>query len=640
MSSSFVSLTPLIRTDLGVYCHLLEIDNTKILINCGAPKTMEMAIYESLMPRILACDVILLTSFGINCIGGLPHILHNNYYNKVISSVPIKVLGKICMEEHVRGMEPPLDIDVECFDRISEIKYLQPTIINGVEICAYNSGNSIGGCLYKISKGAEKIVIGFNVNHRKENHLDGMNISVIGDCGLCVFTGNHVLAENVSVVKRDDVFVRTIMNAVENKRRVIIPVRYSRLLEICLVLNEMANQKGCKVVCLSYLGNKFIERAKSMVEWAGEKVSSMFSEEKVNPFEFEGIRFVKHYVDLCEFDVLIVVDEWVSGCMFTSVLHCFNDKNNVIMVTDPRLKQMLRDECTEAKLYNFRLQQKVKEDLEDNNEEMEVEEQIDEEPEEVGVESHWSETKHEVWCESGQECFPSLSRRRAYDDYGEYVDKSMFVKDVAAVEEVQEIFVEEESLNEEREEVCRGLELKYDVACVEMMGVSDLGSCKMVLESLSPRKLVCVGEDSDTERFFYHTFKYMMCFEDVYLCRDKLVLSSNVLMGMVKLSDGFESVKYQKIGTDFVAGFRGIKNGDMIECIGEGPSMMLGHLEMNEMRRMIVERKMRVEQDDEGLVVEGCVWIRMSNSSLMIDGKDASVFYAVRDVIYNNLAFI
>lgn len=639
MPSSFVSLTPLIRTEVGIYCHLLEIDNVKILVNCGAPYTMDMSMYTPILPQILSCDAILLTSFGVNYVGALPYILQNNYYNKVFSSVPIKILGKICLDEHLKGIGKELEIDTGFFERISEIKYSQPTVISNVEICAYNSGNSIGGCLYKISKGAEKIVVGFNMNHRKENHLDGIGLSGIGDCSLCVVNGNHVLAENVSVAKRDSMFREMVGNVLDSGGKVILPVKYSRFLEVALILNNMMSQRNEKVVCLSYFGQRFVERARSMIEWAGEKVSSMFSEEKVNPFEFEKIEFIEHYQNISEFDVMIAVDEYVHGAMLTTALHQFNDENNVILLVDPRMDEVIKRESRTMKWYNFRFVERIDEKRGMNV--SDVAEDVAENVSDVeGVETDWSEIRYEVWCENGDEVFPSVSRRRAYDDYGEYMDRSLFVSEILPIEEMSEEEIEKEAIVEEREVGGEGIELKYRISKMDLMGISDLNSSKMIIETLSPRKLVCIGEDGDTERFFYHTFKYMPSFEDVYMCRSKIVLSSDVSMGVVKLDKGFDELDYQMIANDSIGSFKGTRDGDMVRCIGSGARMMIGHADINELRRMIIERNMRVEQDENGLLVEDSVWIRINPDGLTIDGKDTGVFYAVRDVVYRNSALI
>ncbi|KAG5859650.1 metallo-beta-lactamase-like domain-containing protein [Encephalitozoon hellem] len=639
MPSSFVSLTPLIRTDTGIYCHLLEIDNVKILVNCGAPYTMDMSIYTSVLPQILSCDAILLTSFGVNYVGALPYILQNNYYNKIFSSVPIKVLGKICLDEHLKGMGMEVEGYTACFERISEIKYSQPTVIGNVEICTYNSGNSIGGCIYKISKGAERIVIGLNMNHRKENHLDGIGFSGIGDCSLCVVNGNHVLAENISVAKRDNMFREIVGSVLSSGGKVILPVKYSRFLEIALILNSMMAQRNERIVCLSYFGQRFVERARSMIEWAGEKVSSMFSEEKVNPFEFEKIEFVGHYQDVSEFGVVVVIDEYVYGGILTTVLHQLNDENNMVLLIDPRMDEVIRKESRTMKWYSFRLVERIDEKRGTNGEDS-VEDVADDVSDVEGIETDWSEIRHEVWCENGDEVFPSMSRRRAYDDYGEYMDRSLFVSEILPVEEVSEEEMEKETIAEERELEGEGIVLKYRIEKMDLMGISDLNSCKMIVETLSPRKLVCIGEDGDTERFLYHTFKYMPCFEDVYVCRNKIVLSSDVSMGIVKLDKGFDELDYQVIANDSVGSFRGARDGDTVRCIGSGPRMVIGHTDINELRRMIIERNMRVEQEENGLLVEDSVWIRINPDGLTIDGKDAGVFYAVRDVVYRNSALI
>lgn len=638
MSSSFVSLTPLIDTETGVYCHLLEIDNTRILVNCGAPCTLDMSMYDAIMPQILSCDAILLTSFSISCIGGLPHILQNNYYNKVFSSVPIKVLGKICLDEQLRAMDPHVDMDTDCLERITEIKYSQPTVVNGIEICAYNAGHSIGGCLYRITKGLERIVIGFNINHRKENHLDGVSLASIASPSLCILNSSHVVSENVSVVKRDEMFRSIVEEALDRGRTVVLPVRHSRLLEIALVLNATMARRKERAVCLSYFGKSFVERARSMIEWAGEKMSEMFSEEKVNPFELEHIEFVRYYNRMPESRVVMVVDEGLCGSGAATLLQRFNDERNVLLLTDPRMEESIRRESAGMRYYEFRLVERIVEES-DVKKEM-VEKSVESESDEDGGNSHWSETRYEIWCSGESEYFPSVARRRAYNDYGEYVDRSLFIKTIVPNEEVEESKVSEESVFEEREEAGRGMMLRYRIATVDFMGVSDLNSCKTILESLSPKKLVCVGEDRDTGRFFYHTFKYMTWVEEVYNCRSKIILSSDVSMGKVRLGRDFYSLNYQKIGNAFVGKFRGVRTGDVVSYVGDTPEIMVGYVDLNEIKRSLIERNMRVDQDESGLLVEDSVWVRTTSDGISIDGDGTDVFYDVRSVIYKNIAFV
>lgn len=637
MSSSFISLTPLIDAEMGIYCHMLEIDNTRILINCGTLYTLDTSIYDPIMPQVLSCDVVLLTSFNVNCIGALSYIVQNNYYNKIFSSAPIKTLGRICLEEHVRGVGIN-NVNVEHFDRITEIKYSQPIVIDGVEICAYNAGNSIGGCLYKITKGMEKVVIGFNVNHRKENHLSGMNLASIASPSLCVFNTNHVLAENISVLKRDETLRSAIENAISQGRKIILPVRYSRFLEIALVLNTIMEKRREKAVCLSYFGRKFTERARSMIEWAGEKVHEMFSEEKISPFDFEHIEFVKHYSMLPDSNVIIVIDEGVYGCGMTTVLNRFNDGNNVLLLTDHRTENVMKDMSGTMKYYNFKLLERIVEKQDVRDEILDAD--AGSEPSDDGVALHWSESKYEIWCEDGGEYFPSLARRRAYDDYGEYVDRSLFAKEIVPNEEVEENEVSEESMIEEKEVAGEGIVLNYKVVNIDFTGVSDLNSCKTILESLAPKKLVCVGEDPNTGRFFYHAFKYMSCFEDVYRCKNKIILSMDTSMRKVKLSRDFCNINYQRIGNELVGKFKGLRIGDTVNYLEDTPEIMLGYIDMNGIRRSLTENNMRVDQDKNGLIVEDSVWVKSTADGVMIDGEDSGVFYAVRNAIYKSIAFI
>lgn len=179
-----VEYVPRIR-ELDSACLIVEIDDLKILVNFGTESTLSLDIYANL-EAIHSVTHILLCSSDISSIGGLLHLHTLNVTAPIYGTVPIKILGRIEMLERVKVLNVFHQMDTssfqtdKVFDRIVPLKYTQTVeLSDSITVGPLNSGSSIGGAVWKIRKNEQEWVICDRINHRKEAHLDGLDIANI-----------------------------------------------------------------------------------------------------------------------------------------------------------------------------------------------------------------------------------------------------------------------------------------------------------------------------------------------------------------------------------------------------------------------------------------------------------------------------
>lgn len=219
----------------------------------------------------------------------------------VYATVAVTQLGRVSTVEFYRskGHLGPLqsafmevsDVD-EWFDRITLIKYFQNmlTLENRILLTAYNSGHSLGGSFWLITKRMERIVYAPTWNHSKDSFLNSASF-------LSPATGNPVsalvrpsaiitgtdLGSAMSHKKRTEKFLQLVDATLANGGAVLLPTSISgRFLELLHIIDDhLANLQGAAipVYFLSYSGTKVLSYASNLLDW----MSSLLIK------EYEGI---------------------------------------------------------------------------------------------------------------------------------------------------------------------------------------------------------------------------------------------------------------------------------------------------------------------------------------------------------------
>ena len=178
--SSLVKFTPLCgaRSEQPL-CYLLEIDEACILLDCGWDETFDVALLRKLMKIAPSIDAVLISHSDLNHLGALPYIFSKGNMKdkvKIYATRPVTTMGKLTMYDVVESRSAKEDFphfslaDVDkAWDSFVPLSYQQPCSLTGkaegITVSPLNSGHSIGGALWKITKESEEIVYAVDYNH-------------------------------------------------------------------------------------------------------------------------------------------------------------------------------------------------------------------------------------------------------------------------------------------------------------------------------------------------------------------------------------------------------------------------------------------------------------------------------------------
>ncbi|KZT62102.1 hypothetical protein CALCODRAFT_522464 [Calocera cornea HHB12733] len=228
----------------SAFCYLLQIDDIRVLLDCGAPdwrlgagesvegegpegsgaqsKRLWAAYLDLLERNAPEIDLVLFTH------GSLPHIGLYAYARArlglsapAFATLPTQALGRIAVLDDVEGWRAEVDIDnevpeeysgdgdvkmengttilrrgiatteevKEAFDSITTLKYSQATHLTGklqaLTLTAFSASHTLGGTLWKLrSASSGTLLYAVGLNHMKEQHLDGTGLIRPGGAGV------------------------------------------------------------------------------------------------------------------------------------------------------------------------------------------------------------------------------------------------------------------------------------------------------------------------------------------------------------------------------------------------------------------------------------------------------------------------
>ncbi|KAK6090179.1 hypothetical protein P3W45_000905 [Vairimorpha bombi] len=569
-----ITWNPLIPTTSGIYCHLLTINTTRILINCGGPSELYTPDILSIINTV---DCILITSFDLSCIEGLWNILDSGFFKPVYMSVPIKEYSLIFH---------PTD-----YKNIIDLKYLQPFTVNDIQICAFACGNSLGASLFRITVNLENIYIGYNINHRKENHLNGIDLKKITDSYIFITNTSYCYKENINVGIRNDQLLGLINNWFSTKsKKMIIYVTYPRFHEIGLVLNGV---KGKKIVVMNKFIDKFINKSKNMVEWSNSKLI-----EQNDVYEYSNIEKIENFSKLSTFDICVLLDEDIS------LLDKYNSEDTCVVFTDKKI------DVSTKNVFEYKGVYEIKSET--------IEEDLNEESSDEEIEHHWSELnlntpkiKNRLNFNDKLK-FIKTRKLRNYDNYGEYINKDNFIIKVEKKETINEPVKVEKVYKETRTLIKTGIDPKFKSVIFNLQGCSDLKNIKVILQNTESKKIILVEDDPFSSKFLYTNL----------LCK----VRDNIENEGVKVND----LKMFR--------FLGRKDGNVIKFVKKMDKIAL--CDFNDLKKKIMSVNMKIDKIDDKYVVEGRLSIKLENGIVLLEGEESDIYYYIRDVLYENITLL
>ncbi|KAI7862820.1 beta-lactamase-like protein [Spinellus fusiger] len=389
--TSYIKFTPISGAkNEEALCYLLEIDEVKILLDCGWSDTFHVDDLTHLKKIAKQIDAVLISHSDVSHLGAYPYA--RSYLGMacpVYSTVPVVNMGKMCLYDMYQSKTNEMNFntftleDVDnAFDKITSLRYSQPYALpgkcSGITITAYAAAHTIGGTIWKIKQDTDEIVYAVDFNHRKERHLDG-TVLHSGGVVLDALTRPSLLitdALNAAVIHpaRKDRYAamfETMENTLHNSGSVLLPTDSSaRVLELSFLLDQhwTTHQLPFPLIMLTNTSYHTAHFAKIMLEWMGDDLTKHFSQTRENPFEFKYLRLCHKIEDLEQYpgpkvviashtsletgfarelflrwmervpgqvtNTLILTDRSSPGSLARTLYEDWDEKTNVILETD------------------------------------------------------------------------------------------------------------------------------------------------------------------------------------------------------------------------------------------------------------------------------------------------------------------
>lgn len=160
-----VTLTPLLGASgpsAQPLASLLDIDGTRILLDCGWTEAFQAADLEALRSVAPTLDAVLLSSSSIECAGAVPHLYSKLgctapcYMTLPVNRIaPLALLDALAYRLHEDPTSTPFTVEevAAAFDlkerggRAVQVRFGEDAVVKGVSITAVNAGHTVGSRL-------------------------------------------------------------------------------------------------------------------------------------------------------------------------------------------------------------------------------------------------------------------------------------------------------------------------------------------------------------------------------------------------------------------------------------------------------------------------------------------------------------
>ncbi|KAJ2108166.1 hypothetical protein GGI03_003449 [Coemansia sp. RSA 2337] len=306
-------------------CYILEIDEAKILLDCGSYEDYSGETLAQLQRVARQVDAVLLSHPDAAHLGAYP--LAFSRYGMTCPAYATQaahLMGRLCMQDVVRSLKAreefvlfdERDVDA-AFENITPLQYSQPKSLSGkhsdIVITAHAAGHTIGGAIWTISNGAEVVLYAIDFNQMNEKHLNRCSL-MEGSTGtvasrlmrpsLLITDSYNALYKLPTRAKRAECFLDSIHSAVKRGGNVLVPVdSTARVLEIAYVINEWwpkdkRRRDSHALFLLARCGRKTKSFAQSLVGWMADSIESQLSDKDGKPFELRHVTVVQSMDEL------------------------------------------------------------------------------------------------------------------------------------------------------------------------------------------------------------------------------------------------------------------------------------------------------------------------------------------------------
>ncbi|KYR02534.1 Selenocysteine-specific elongation factor [Tieghemostelium lacteum] len=601
-------------------CYLLEIDDFCILLDCGLNSHLDFTLLEGLKKVANQIDAILISYPDLTHMGALPWAVSKLGMTGVIyGTTPIYKMGQMFLYDlYQNKMEQEEfdkfdldDVDV-CFDkkRFKELSFSQHYSLQGkgkgISITPYNAGHMIGGAIWKIQKESDTVIYAINYNHKKEGHLDGINLTndLIKPSLLITDSRNALRPASLKKMDRDKQLLETMKQTLRLGGNVLLPIDTAgRVLELLFSIENHWGKltHNYNVVFLNHETYHICEFAKSQLEFMSSSASKQF-EQKNEIFSFRNIKLCHSLEELQGTTnpkvVLASSKDIETGFARDLFIEWAQDSKNLLLFTDyvdentlgsfllssiesphvleraielhqGRRVALVGDELVqyEIKQQQLKEEQKLAEKKKKEEEELQkIMDQISDLTDENEIDdrlydlknpfqSRFDMTKDQFQQEGFVPMFPFFEKHLTMGDYGEE-DDDFIQRNIESQKIVDQEMYPVEETTEHDVTPTKTIQVQYHIKVnckiqyIDFEGCADGRSIKSIIQKISPNQLVLIRGKPEASQNMLQFVKENIRLKGVHCPQvdEKLNLTSDTNVYKVILKDSFyNSIKFSKI---------------------------------------------------------------------------------------------
>ncbi|ODV83844.1 hypothetical protein CANARDRAFT_29578 [[Candida] arabinofermentans NRRL YB-2248] len=292
---------------------ILSFDNNQIhiLADPGWDGKADLSYLDEMIPKI---DIIILSHPTTEYIGAFALLLHRYPLLrriKTYATLPIAKLGRLATAELYRSVgllgaleNSELEVqDVEnCFNSITTLNYAQSISLqgnlSGITITAYNSGHTLGGSCWLLTKEAEKIVYAPAWNHAKDSFLNAGFLSTSGNNIMrptTLISGSD-LGSGLAHKKLIEKFLNLVELTLINGTSILLPTSITgRIFELLPLLDQKIHP-DIPLYVVSFTGIKSLQYSANMLEWMQPDITKKWESQSQNqnqtPFDSTRLKLI------------------------------------------------------------------------------------------------------------------------------------------------------------------------------------------------------------------------------------------------------------------------------------------------------------------------------------------------------------
>lgn len=347
------------------FAYLLYIDDFTILLDCGWSDSFDESELKNLIEFCTRVNAVLISHPCIEHIGALPYLCqHHGLTTAIYATYPVQSLGAYLMYDHYYNKIEEGDFKLfnatdirKTFDFITTMTYQQEKELgDNIIITPYKSGRSIGGAVWKITKGQNEVIYTNSIYNGNDKHLGGFNQADISQWHPTLWIVDARGPERSERPNDEKAmrmnFLNPITKKLDENKTVLLPVDgLARTLEILIQLNDYwaKNNDSRPIYFLSHSSQQICKYVNQLTDWLNKDLTEKFINSIETPFDLKYVRCVTEISEISNINnepcvILATSDTLERGFSRKLFLKYIGNLTNLVFFTTREPKGTLSEQ--------------------------------------------------------------------------------------------------------------------------------------------------------------------------------------------------------------------------------------------------------------------------------------------------------